>query len=212
MSNVIQYILPFLPELFLAFGASQLLAFGVGGKTDRTNIVRYVAIGLLIAFAFIGLIAGVPGVDAFKGALVNDKLSYISKTILGMSAAAALLLSADYLKSEKFDKYEFSILVLYAVLGMSIMVSSNSLLSLYIGIEMQSLALYVLAAFNRDSLRASEAGLKYFVLGAISSGLLLYGISLVYGFTGTISYNGIAQAVASGNSCLLYTSPSPRDA
>ncbi|MEP6341815.1 MAG: NADH-quinone oxidoreductase subunit NuoN [Maricaulaceae bacterium] len=198
MANVINFILPFLPELLLAFFASQLLVFGVG-KKGRTDIVRWIAVGLLIVYALSGLIVGVPGTTAFNGALVNDNFSYIAKAILGLSAAAALLISESYLKSERLDKYEFSVLVLYAVLGMSIMVSSNSLLSLYIGIEMQSLALYVLAAFNRDSLRSSEAGLKYFVLGAISSGLLLYGISMIYGFTGSLRFETIGNVISAGN-------------
>jgi len=106
------------------------------------------------------------------------------------------MMSSSYLKSEKLDNYEFSLLTVYAVLGMGIMVSSRDLLGLYIGVEMQSLALYVLAAFNRDSLRASEAGLKYFVLGALSSGLLLYGASLIYGFSGSLRFDVIGQAVA----------------
>lgn len=198
MANVINFILPFLPELLLAFFASQLLVFGVV-KKERTDLVRWIAIGLLVVFALAGLFVGVPGTTAFNGALINDNFSYIAKAIIGLAAAAALLFSENYLKSERLDQYEFSVLVLYAVLGMSIMVSSNSLLSLYIGIEMQSLALYVLAAFNRDSLRASEAGLKYFVLGALSSGLLLYGISMVYGFTGSLSFDTIGAVVSSGD-------------
>ena len=198
MANVISFILPFLPELLLAVFASQLLAYGVG-KKDRTDIVRWIAIGLLVVFAVISLIVGVPGTTAFKGALVNDHFSYMAKAIIGLSAAAALLFSESYLKSERLDKYEFSVLVLYSVLGMSIMVSSNTLLTLYIGLEMQALALYVLAAFNRDSLRASEAGLKYFVLGALSSGLLLYGISIVYGFSGSLRFDTIAAVISSGN-------------
>lgn len=197
MANVINFILPFLPELLLAFFASQLLVFGVA-KKERTDIVRWIAIGLLVVYALASLFLGVPGTTAFNGALINDSFSYVAKAILGLSAAAALLFSESYLKSERLDKYEFSVLVLYAVLGMSIMVSSNNLLSLYIGIEMQSLALYVLAAFNRDSLRASEAGLKYFVLGALSSGLLLYGISMMYGFTGSLRFETIGAIVSSG--------------
>ncbi|MEM9600882.1 MAG: NADH-quinone oxidoreductase subunit NuoN, partial [Pseudomonadota bacterium] len=107
----------------------------------------------------------------------------------------ALVFMRPYFKAEGLDRFEFSVLMIYAVLGMSIMVSANNLLSLYIGLEMQALSLYVMAAFNRDSLRASEAGLKYFVLGALSSGLLLYGASLIYGFTGHLDFAGIAAAI-----------------
>ncbi len=180
------------PELLLAFMATQLLGIGIGGKKDRTDFIRYVSIAVLIVYAFSGFILGKPTGETFSGALQYDDFGYYVKFFLGISAAAALLFAKSFFKTEKLDKYEYSLLMLYAVLGMSVMVSSNSLLTLYIGVELQSLALYVMAAFNRDSLRASEAGLKYFVLGALSSGLLLYGISLVYGFTGSIQYGDIA--------------------
>ena len=142
MANVINFILPFLPELLLAFFASQLLVFGVA-KKERTDLVRWIAIGLLVVYALASLFLGVPGTTAFNGALINDSFSYVAKAILGLSAAAALLFSESYLKSERLDKYEFSVLVLYAVLGMSIMVSSNNLLSLYIGIDAVPRALCV---------------------------------------------------------------------
>lgn len=183
------------PEILLAVTASLLLGFGYSRKTDRAPLVRYIAIGLLVLYGFLGFIIGMPTGEAFNGAVVADSFSYYLKFFLGMAGAATLLFSKSFLVPEKLDQYEFSVLVLYATLGMSVMVSANSLLTLYIGIELQSLALYVLAAFNRDSLRASEAGLKYFVLGAISSGLLLYGISLVYGFTGTLHFDAIADSI-----------------
>ena len=109
-----------------------------------------------------------------------------------------MLFAVPYLKAERLAKFEYFVLIALAALGMSMMVSANDLIAMYMGVELQSLALYVLAAFNRDSLRASEAGLKYFVLGALSSGLLLYGASLVYGFTGATGFNEIAIAAASG--------------
>ena len=136
-----------------------------------------------------------PG-TSFNGLLYNNDFSDFLKAVIGLSAAAALLLSKHYFQSEKLDRYEFSVLTLYSVLGMSIMVSANNLLAMYIGIEMQSLALYIMAAFNRDSLRASESGLKYFVLGALSSGLLLYGASLVYEFTGSLDFETIRASIA----------------
>lgn len=185
---MLQTISLFAPQLLLAVSASLLLGFGVSKNKDRSILVRNIAAGLLVLFAFIGFLLGKPTGEAFKGALMIDDYSYCLNLFLGLSAAAALMFSKSFFQSENLDRYEYSVLVLYAVLGMSIMVSSNNLLALYIGLEMQSLSLYVMAAYNRDSLRASEAGLKYFVLGAISSGLLLYGSSLIYGFTGSLEY------------------------
>ena len=185
------------PEILIAATASLLLGFGFSRETNRAPIVRYIAVAALLVFAFMGFITGMPSGEVLNGVLIVDSYAYYAKFVIGISAAAALMFSKSYLVPENLDQYEYSVLVLYAVLGMSIMVSANGLLAVYIGIELQSLALYVLAAFNRDSLRASEAGLKYFVLGALSSGLLLYGITLIYGFTGTLSFNGIADRIAS---------------
>ena len=194
-----QTFITILPELFLAVTASLLLGFGLSKTKDRSSLVRYIAIGVLVIFAFLGFILARPAGTSFSGLLLNNDFSDLLKCIIALSAAAALLLTQHYFQSEKLDRYEFSVLTLYAVLGMSIMVSANNLLSMYIGIEMQSLALYIMAAFNRDSLRASEAGLKYFVLGALSSGLLLYGASLIYGFTGSLDFEAIRASIeASG--------------
>lgn len=185
-----------LPELLLALSASTLLGFGFSKTSDRAPLVRYIAIAILVVYAFSGFILGMPSGEIFGGALVYDAYGHYVKLFLGLAGAATLLFSQSYLVPEKLDQYEYSVLILYATLGMSVMVSSGSLLTLYIGVELQSLALYVLAAFNRDSLRASEAGLKYFVLGALSSGLLLYGMSLVYGFTGTLGFDQIAASIS----------------
>jgi NADH-quinone oxidoreductase subunit N len=184
-----------LPELFLAVTASLLLGFGLSKTQDRSDIVRNIAAGLLVIFGLMGFVLDRPAGTSFNGLLYNNEFSDFLKAVIGLAAAAALLLSKHYFKSEKLDRYEFSVLTLYSVLGMSIMVSANNLLSMYIGIEMQSLALYIMAAFNRDSLRASESGLKYFVLGALSSGLLLYGASLVYGFTGSLDFETIRASI-----------------
>lgn len=184
------------PEILLALSASTLLGFGFSKTTDRAPLIRYIAIGILTLYAFSGFLLGMPSGEVFDGAIIVDAFGHYLKFFLGMAAAATLLFSKSYLIPEKLDQYEFSVLILYAVLGMSVMVSSGSLLTLYIGIELQSLALYVLAAYNRDSLRASEAGLKYFVLGALSSGLLLYGISMVYGFTGSLDFETIGAVIA----------------
>ena len=185
-----------LPELFLAVTASLLLGFGLFKKQDLSVIVRYTAAGLLVVFGLMGYALDRNPGTSFNGLLYNNDFSDFLKAVIGLSAAAALLLSKHYFQSEKLDRYEFSVLTLYSVLGMSIMVSANNLLAMYIGIEMQSLALYIMAAFNRDSLRASESGLKYFVLGALSSGLLLYGASLVYGFTGSLDFETIRASIA----------------
>lgn len=193
---MLQTISTFLPELFLALSASLLLGFGISKNNDRSAIVRYISVGILIIFALMGFVLDRPVGVSFSGLLLNNDYSDFLKCIIGLSAAGALLLTQHYFESEKLDRYEFSVLTLYAVLGMSIMVSANNLLAMYIGIEMQSLALYIMAAFNRDSLRASEAGLKYFVLGALSSGLLLYGASLVYGFTGSLDFETIRASIA----------------
>jgi len=190
-----QTVSTFLPELFLAVSASLLLGFGLSKTDDRSVIVRYISVGILVVFGLMGYVLDRPAGTSFSGLLFNNDFSDFLKAVIGFSAAAALLLSKHYFQSEKLDRYEFSVLTLYAVLGMSIMVSANNLLSMYIGIEMQSLALYIMAAFNRDSLRASEAGLKYFVLGALSSGLLLYGASLVYGFTGSLDFETIRASI-----------------
>ncbi|PHR61390.1 MAG: NADH-quinone oxidoreductase subunit NuoN [Robiginitomaculum sp.] len=179
-------------EVVIALSALVLLLVGVFSGKNAASIVRIGAIIALLVFAFSGYIFNGQG-TAFDGAFISDDFSRYVKTLIGLTAAATLWFTRDYFKNEKLDHFEYSILLLFAVLGMGIMVSSANLLSLYIGIEMQSLALYVMAAFNRDSLRASEAGLKYFVLGALSSGLLLYGMSLIYGFTGEIGYTEIAS-------------------
>ncbi|WP_409433654.1 NADH-quinone oxidoreductase subunit NuoN [Litorimonas sp. RW-G-Af-16] len=184
------------PQLVLAILATTLLLAGVKKDTNRAPAIRWITIGILIVYALIGFLLGKPQGESFQGLLRVDDFTHYINAIMGLSAAAALMLNKDYFERERLDRFEFSVLTLYAVLGMSIMASANNLLSMYVGLEMQSLALYIMAAFNRDSLRASEAGLKYFVLGAISSGLLLYGASMVYGFTGSLEYPQIAASIA----------------
>ena len=190
-----------IPELLLAGGAMVLLMLGVFMKGEGANkLVQWLTVALLVA-AGLGALFLVGGEgQAFNGSFIFDPLARFAKVAIGLVAAIALLLAMPYLKSEKLGKIEYSVLVTLAVTGMMMMVSANDLIAMYMGIELQSLALYVLAAFNRDSLRASEAGLKYFVLGALSSGLLLYGASLVYGFAGATGFNEIALAVQSGPS------------
>ena len=135
---------------------------------------------------------------AFNGSFVSDGFGRFSKVVILFGAAATLAMSHDYLVRNQLMKFEYPVLILMAVSGMMMMVSARDLMVLYIGLELQSLALYVVAAFRRDSLRSTEAGLKYFVLGALSSGLLLYGASLVYGFSGTTNFAGIAEIIGDG--------------
>ncbi|WP_417492211.1 NADH-quinone oxidoreductase subunit NuoN [Maricaulis sp.] len=185
------------PELMLAGGAMALLMLGVFLKGEGTaRLVHLLTIALLVAAGLASLFLTGDDGQAFGGAFVLDPLAKYAKVAITLAAALAMLLALPYLEAEKLSKVEFPVLVALGVTGMVMMVSANDLISMYMAVELQSLALYVLAAFNRDSLRASEAGLKYFVLGALSSGLLLYGASLVYGFSGATGFNEIAIAVA----------------
>ena len=183
------------PEVVLTLTALALLVGGAMRGERAGGLINTISIVVLVGAAILGLkSAGAETTQVFGGALILDTLALFAKTAILLSAALVLLIGSGFLKIEKIVKYEYSILVILATLGMMVMVSANDLLSLYVGLELQSLALYVLAAFNRNSLRASEAGLKYFVLGALSSGLLLYGMSMVYGFAGTTRFAGIAEA------------------
>ncbi|MCY4540861.1 MAG: NADH-quinone oxidoreductase subunit NuoN [Rhodobacteraceae bacterium] len=186
-----------LPELVLAvFGMSALIwaVFSTGGRRGAALIwltsAVFVGMAAWIAFATTG------EKMAFSNSFVDDSLSRFAKVMILLSASVVLFISRDFLSRERLAKFEFPVLVGFAVLGMMVMVSANDLIVLYLGLELQSLSLYVLAAFHRNSVRSTEAGLKYFVLGALSSGLLLYGASLVYGFAGTTSLPGIAAAMS----------------
>ncbi|MEL6425844.1 MAG: NADH-quinone oxidoreductase subunit NuoN [Pseudomonadota bacterium] len=186
-----------LPELLLAGFAMAALMFGVyGGKDRQADLILLVTVGVLVLLAvFIGTRA--PGENvAFGGSFIDDGFARFAKVVLLLGAAVMLLLSREYLAANDLMKFEFPVLIALSVVGMMMMVSAGDLLALYMGLELQSLSLYVVSAFRRDSLRSTEAGLKYFVLGALSSGLLLYGASLVYGYTGTVSFDGIAQVIA----------------
>jgi NADH-quinone oxidoreductase subunit N len=187
------------PELLLASQTIVVVIMSLLVKGEKqADVMRWIAIAMLVAFALVGFVLGRPQGEAFNGLLKVDDFGHYAKLIIGLTAALALIFTKSYFKAEKLDRFEFSILMIYAVLGMSIMVSANNLLALYIGLELQALALYIMAAFNRDSLRSSEAGLKYFVLGALSSGLLLYGTSLIYGFTGHLDFASIASVIETG--------------
>ena len=184
-----------LPELILAAGALVLLLLGAYKSTKGDWIISELAIGLL-GIAFLTLFAPLDGKALiWDGAFIDDAFSRFMKGLALIGALASLLLSREYMAREKIDQFEFPVLILLATVGMMMLISAQNLIGLYLGLELMSLALYVVAAFHRDNLRASEAGLKYFVLGALSSGMLLYGSSLLYGFAGTISFTGIAEAI-----------------
>jgi NADH-quinone oxidoreductase subunit N len=183
------------PELIL-FGSTLLLVFW-GAFQGRANVAFNGAAMLALLAAAVAAAIGPYG-RAFSGGLVADNLAAFSKVFIYGFSALAIPLGDRWLARRGDNKFEFPILVVIAALGMGMMVSAGDLIALYVGIELQSLALYVLAAFRRDDAKASEAGLKYFVLGALSSGLLLYGASLIYGFAGSTEFSVIAEAVKNG--------------
>ncbi|SIS51778.1 NADH-quinone oxidoreductase subunit NuoN [Phaeovulum vinaykumarii] len=187
------------PELLLALAAMVGLLVGVWTGKDRTTAtLLWGAVGLMVA---LGVVLGFTSWEprmAFGGLFVDDGFARFAKVTVLFSAAAVLAMSVDYLKRRDLMRFEYPILIVLAVVGMMMMVSAADLMSLYLGLELQSLALYVVAALRRDSLKSSEAGLKYFVLGALSSGLLLYGASLTYGFAGTTSFAGILSVLDEG--------------
>jgi NADH-quinone oxidoreductase subunit N len=192
--------LPVLPELILGLGALALLMLGAFSGERANSLITGLSVALL---AFAGLALGaVPDGIAFNGSFVIDPFARLLKLLVLLGSGVAIVMSVGYLRAEKFDRFEYPILVVLATLGMLLMISANDLIALYLGLEMQSLALYVVAAINRDSVRSTEAGLKYFVLGALSSGMLLYGASLIYGFTGQTTFAGIAEALSAGGSSI----------
>ena len=188
-----------LPEIVISVYAMLALLGAVYTSKDKlAGLVTYATAGLLLLVAaWIGL-SGVGATTAFGGMFVDDAFARFAKVTILLSAAAVLVMGMGYLERHKMMKFEYPILVALSVVGMMFMVSAGDLMALYMGLELQSLALYVIAAMRRDSLRSTEAGLKYFVLGALSSGLLLYGSSLVYGYAGTTLFSGIVAAAGDG--------------
>src|SRR5665213_86170 len=184
-----------LPETFLAISALVLLVIGAYAKKAMTLVSALSGVALVIAAA---LAARSAAGSAFNGSYIADNAAAFAKVFIYGFSAVAVLLGDGWLKRLDNQQFEFPILIVIAALGMGMMASAGDLISLYIGIELHSLALYVLAAFRRDDARSSEAGLKYFVLGALSSGLLLYGASLIYGFAGSTQFGPIAAAVHAG--------------
>ncbi|GEO82151.1 NADH-quinone oxidoreductase subunit NuoN [Pararhodospirillum oryzae] len=193
-------LMPALPEVLMALLGMGLLMTGVFRKGDTAPLVCRVAlIGLALVAA---LVISQPGwghaAPAFGGLFVNDAFARFAKLLTLAGSGLTLALALDWLAREKDLRFEFPILIVFATLGMMMMISANDLMAAYLGVELQSLALYVVAAYQRDNTRSTEAGLKYFVLGALASGLLLYGMSLVYGFAGTTNFDGLRSLADSG--------------
>lgn len=194
-------LIPALPELFLVGAALALLLLGVfqksKDKADDIKSSRLISllgiVTLVLTLLLVLTIARGGPAQTFAGMFITDAFAVYFKIFVLIASAVSLVIAQDYLERQHIVRFEFTVLVLLATLGMMMMVSANNLISLYVGLEMQSLALYVIAAFQRHDLRSTEAGLKYFVLGALASGMLLYGASLVYGFTGTTEFDTLAK-------------------
>jgi len=192
-------MVPAMPEIFIAVIAMALLMLGsfqkAGNVVAEAKTTRLImSLGTIAMALTVFLVATVSGphMTTFGGMFVSDPFASYFKILVLIAAALSLILAKDFLERQGIARYEFAVLMLLATLGMMMMISANNMLSLYLGLEMQSLALYVIAAFNRDDVRSTEAGLKYFVLGAVASGMLLYGASLVYGFSGTTDFEVLA--------------------
>ena len=195
-SDVLSFsaLAPAYPEILVAIGALVVLLLGVFVKPAWGKALSILSIVILIVAGFMVVTGGASG-TLFNGGFIADDFARYMKVLALGGSAFALVLSFSTANENGLNKFEYSVLILLATVGMMMMVSANDLMSLYVGLELQSLALYVVAAIKRDSAKATEAGLKYFVLGALSSGLLLYGASLVYGFTGQTQLDEIAQAI-----------------
>src|ERR1700722_17198817 len=195
---------PLLPEIILALGAMALLMLGVY-RAPRTETLIDVLSIILLLFAGAAVVLLPEGKSvAFGGSSIVDNFARFLKILAIAGSAVAILMSIDYDRREGEQRFEYSVLIVLSTLGMFTLISAGDLIALYLGLELMSLPLYVVAASHRKSLRSSEAGLKYFVLGALSSGMLLYSASLVYGFTGTVNFAGIAHSAAEGGTGLIF--------
>jgi len=189
-------IIPALPELFLALAVMAMLMLGVFHKTgstlEDTKASRLISllsvIALLLAMLLVSTLSG-GRLMTFSNMFVSDTFAVYCKVLVLLGSALAIVISQGFLERHDMARFEYSLLIVFATLGMMMMISANDLISLYVGLELQSLSLYVIAAFQRDDTRSTEAGVKYFVLGAVASGMLLYGSSLIYGFTGTTNFD-----------------------
>src|SRR2546421_116232 len=197
-------LLPVLPELVLAVGAMALLMVGAYRGEGTTRLVTTLAVVLLVVTGALELMLPAGKLTTFGSSFIVDDFARFLKTLAIVGSAVTLILSTEFLSDPSRRIFEYSILVLLSTLGMMVLISAADLIMLYLGLELMSLALYVVAASNRDNAKSTEAGLKYFVLGALSSGMLLYGASLIYGFTGTVDFAGIAAAVKTGSVGIVF--------
>src|SRR5947209_6442757 len=187
---------PALAEIVLACAAMALLLLGVFRGEGSTRLVSWLAVAVLLVTLAVAGLCGLERRVAFDGMFVTDAFAVFVKALVLLGSALSIILALRYNEEHRIARFEFPVLILLAATGMMVMVSANDLISLYLGLELQSLSLYVVASFDRDTVRSTEAGLKYFVLGALASGMLLYGASLIYGFAGTTSFAGLAQLFA----------------
>jgi NADH-quinone oxidoreductase subunit N len=192
-------LLPALPEIFLVCAALALLMVGAFRGEGTTRLVSWLAVAVLVVD--IGLVLATSGERrvALNGLFITDGFAAFMKILVLVGSASSVIMAMAYNEREKIARFEFPVLILLATTGMLMMISADDLISLYVGLELQSLALYVVASFKRNTVTSSEAGLKYFVLGALSSGMLLYGCSMIYGFAGTTSFEQLAADFAGGD-------------
>ncbi|HWZ07122.1 MAG TPA: NADH-quinone oxidoreductase subunit NuoN [Bradyrhizobium sp.] len=197
-------LLPVLPEIVLAVGAMALLMVGAYQGQRTTSLVMTLSVFLLAVVGLFELMLPAGRLTTFNGSFVVDDFARFLKILALIGSIATLILSIEFLADPSRRIFEYAILVLLSTLGMMVLISAGDLIMLYLGLELMSLALYVVAASNRDNAKSTEAGLKYFVLGALSSGMLLYGASLIYGFTGTVSFAGIAATAKTGSIGIVF--------
>ncbi|MCA0200070.1 MAG: NADH-quinone oxidoreductase subunit NuoN [Proteobacteria bacterium] len=192
---------PAIPEIFLALSGMLFLMIGVFRKEDSTQLLSWLGVAAMAVTGYL-IIRGPETALTFQDLFIVNGFTSFAKILVLIGAALTLLMINSWAQVAKTARFELPILVVFATLGMMMMVSANDLISVYLGLELQSLSLYVLAAYHRDNTRSTEAGVKYFVLGALASGLLLYGSSLVYGFGGTTAFAGLAAAMHGGEAHL----------
>jgi NADH-quinone oxidoreductase subunit N len=197
-------LMPVLPELVLAVGAMALLMIGAYQGQRVTSLVVGLSVCLLVIVGVLEFLLPAGRLTTFNGSFIVDDFARFLKILSLIGSVATLILSIEFLADPSRRIFEYAILVLLSTLGMMVLISAGDLIMLYLGLELMSLALYVVAAINRDDAKSTEAGLKYFVLGALSSGMLLYGASLIYGFTGTVGFAGIAAGVRTASIGIIF--------